>query len=69
MIIEERAIWHGQDLRRNAEIMGYQRWVQSDHPDLWEQLYRRPFNLENYIRLPETIPIHAQLVAEYLASH
>lgn len=75
LIVEERTMSWGPDSRRNAEVMGYERWVLSDHPDLSEQLYRpseqlyRPVTLENYIRLPETIPIHAQLMAEYLASH
>lgn len=50
------------------ELFAYERWVRQEHPGTWPELFDEPCCNLNFRHRPESIPIHRELVAGFVAS-
>lgn len=53
---------------RMDAIAAYEQWVNEAHPDRYGSVFHDPCCEINFVRLPETIPVHEELMAAYFAA-
>jgi hypothetical protein len=73
MIAEERKLSDpAENLAANGRywrtLHAYERWVKQTYPDQWSELFHEPCCNVEYISMPSAIPLHEELVPEYLNS-
>ena len=54
------------DPHREA-MLAYEQWVHDNHAEKYPEVFRNPCCDLDMIRLPAAIPIHEELMPEYLA--
>ncbi|MDJ0960880.1 MAG: hypothetical protein QNJ88_09485 [Acidimicrobiia bacterium] len=50
---------------RMEELFEYEQWVQETQSDRYDSVFHNPCCEGNFVRLPDTIPIHEELMSEY----
>ncbi|MDJ0497584.1 MAG: hypothetical protein QNJ89_07125 [Acidimicrobiia bacterium] len=48
------------------ELFAYERWINQEHPERWSELFEEPCCNLDFKRSPGTVPIHKELMAEFI---
>ena len=71
LIVEVRSLTDPEynalpDTRMVNQLFAYERWVKQEHPERWSELFQGPCcNLE-FKQSPDTVPIHKELMADFI---
>jgi hypothetical protein len=72
LVTEWEPLWSDTEAAARAgsawweQLLAYEQWVSDTHPDQQPELFHEPCCEGDLIELPETIPLHGQLIAEWL---